>query len=380
MAKRSRNLPTKKAQKVKDKLFGIKGISTIRIREFEISSNLLFLKSKSVYDKFITNSAATIVILGILCQIKALKPNAKSVQLDQSPSFKFYKKKVLVDSPGQIFALFLALGLPESGGLIPDEDQFQDWVSGMIDGFTGNERVMDNPTYETGPKYIAGQMSRIIGIMNACPATSMQTLGFSSDCQTWKIADLLSRVDNKDIASVPREVIIDLIKGSTMGEPNEEGIYNKIIFNEDPLKGSSTISGCTVLEYEIFGDLFPERTTSKSSKFTESPSKIVESGIHPEAERVLSSYELTQFRGAILIKNNKRIEELYKLVDQRLAQLTPPADQEEKLTIEKDVSESADDSLQEEILEEEWPQSLDASVPNEQIPPVKSKRRQPRSK
>lgn len=61
-----------------------------------------------------------IIAVALLCQLRSLRPDGNASKLDQLPSFRFYKKRIILNTAGPALTLSLAASLPEAVTLLPD--------------------------------------------------------------------------------------------------------------------------------------------------------------------------------------------------------------------------------------------------------------------
>lgn len=316
--KRIRNLPSKKTLKTAEALFGSPGGNKFKVGPYEVGESLdYFTDLPQISEAMYTHSAAAIVTIYLLCQLRTLRPSAKPAQLDMLPSFKFYKRTLLAGPPGRILAFAISVSQPEVVLHLPEEDDMASWLRSVLDLFVGNERKLQSVNEGNVIEFINGEMSRVIGIINSTPSNNRQSLGITEDCFSFTISDCLSRVDYTKIAEVDPAAVISIIRNSFEMSKDEEGNIIPLTFNEEPFTGKDSINGGCRLEKEIFSDAMPTRSKAisvRSSATKEAPT------YHSDEElaSALSPAQIKKYKAAVFLKRFDIVARLNELVGDNL--------------------------------------------------------------
>lgn len=170
--KPTRNKPVVPTSKTSTKkIFGKEINSELRIKNYKLSS-LTDLREIDSYENIIKLTTMTLVTVSMLCQMRALRPDGTSALLDQLPSFKYYKKKIILDYPGEALAISLPSCLPKVVVFLPDEPgDLEMYLIALVDSLQGNEKFLEKVSEENLSNYISGHCTRILGILNSCPSS-----------------------------------------------------------------------------------------------------------------------------------------------------------------------------------------------------------------
>jgi hypothetical protein len=297
-------------------LVGKKGVSSeLRISGYSLSG-LSSLKGVEYYENGCTLVAAVMVVVTLLAQLRCLKPDSNSSKMDQTPAFRFYKKRVLTDSTGKAAACIIASIKDEAVIHLPDDpDELSTYMIAVLDCYQGNERVLNKCTKDNLTEYISGNMSRIIGLTCSCPSSNIGTFGLNTDCVSWNVADVLSNIPCEDIKKLDPNSIKNLIREACGLIKDEEGNYSTIVFEEAPYTGPNSVEGGCSLEKDIFGTEMPSRT--KGDKST-SKSKAKVDNIDLEAYKsVFAPLELRKLESAIKLNRIDLIAKYQALYEER---------------------------------------------------------------
>lgn len=297
--KKAKIIVNTESRKVFDKA---KITDTIGIRGYDLSC-VKILSIIESYKNIINLSALTMVTVIMLCQFRSLRPSVSSARLDRSPSFKTYKKRIIVKHPGKALALSLACAIPEVNIYLPtDPVDLEPWMIDIMQCHMGNERILSAATEDNASDFIAGHMSRIIGILQSCPS-SCDAFNVTTDVVTWDIDDVLKRLPDP-LSTVQKEDIIDLFK-SCISDP--DAISS---FPENPYEGSNSIEGGSKIEHELWKGNIPVRTMgSKNLRSI----KIDLSA----AQEVLNPLEFRQYDSALKINKKELIVKYQKIIKDR---------------------------------------------------------------
>jgi hypothetical protein len=331
MAKRSSSSPKKSgaasssSTATKKKLMGNKITDKIEVNGYPLAQLDTFTEL-TYYQNALIFIASTFVTIALLCQLRSLKPDLPSAKLDQSPSFKFYKKRVLLDSTGRIAALFMAISQPSALACLPTSDDpgdLDNWLISLIDTYQGNEKYIEKASTDNIMYYVCGQMSRLLGMFNSCPASNMSIFGISSSCVDWDVKDVLKAIPYADINNLDSALVIDNIKKdcaiAESATPGDPGTSYRPVFDESPFTGANSIDGGCKLENSIFsGGLMPIRSKGKSATL-DSIGGLPENPLKQEdLDAFLSKIERKQYESAIKIGKREVLSSLNKRVMDRM--------------------------------------------------------------
>ena len=269
-----------------------------RISAYEIGTNLDVLSNLESWPEIRIQTGTAVVGICMLCQYRTNFPAWKSKDIDQLPSYRFYKKKLVTGDPGKVLAFALAATQPETLPHIPvlGPDELEPWLMGIYNSFGGSNRSIQTPNVNNIQFYIPGLMSRIIGLMGSCPSTSFDRFGIPNSMSSWKIADCLRSVPNESLSSLDPQTIITAIREQIYGENVPP---SPLEFDESPLNSSLVTDGYLPLEREIFGEALPIRLGNRGPK-TSSVDRSTRKRIPDEIlTATLTPFQLAQYKAAL---------------------------------------------------------------------------------
>jgi hypothetical protein len=310
-SRKVRNVPVKTSNKVSvRKIFSKISTEQLTIKSYDLSTidNLQPIQS---FDNIAELSAAAMVAVALLCQLRSLRPDGNASKLDQLPSFRFYKKKISLGSSGQALAMALAVSVEDAIVLMPDNpDELEGFMISLLECYSGNEKFIEKVSSNNLSEFLTGHMSRILGIINSCPSANMGVFNIDSSVSTWGISDVLSRLPGNYLKNVTVDAIIDIFTREC-DVPN-----SAIIFSEAPFVGSLSIEDGCKLEKEIFGNFMPKRNSpSNSIKTSSSSSSILSEAV---AKARLTSLEYRKYKAALNINLKDVINRYESLVQKRI--------------------------------------------------------------
>lgn len=306
---RIRRTPAKKVTRsvTSSKIFKKKASESICIKAYKFE-NISGLKACNSYSNFIEYSVMCMVVVILLCQLRSLRPDSSSAKLDQLPSFRYYKKRVTLDTPGQALSLALATSLPEAIVFLPDNpDELEDWMLSAMESYVGNEKFIERCSPNNVIDFVCGNMSRILGYLNSCPASSMHSFNVDSSVLEWSVQDVVNRMAIPESSNIRISHIIERLRVECFELPQ-----NPVTFAEPPFSGTHAIEGGCKLEKEIFGKDMPIRLT----KPDESPSGLT-SGFTDEQLSKLSSLERRKLEAAFKVGKKDLISKYQRIILQR---------------------------------------------------------------
>lgn len=273
----------------------------ITIRDYDLST-ISGLSPIESYENITILSATCIVTTLILCQLRSLRPDSSGAKLDQSPSFRYYKTKVILKDPGLALSISLASSLPDVITLIPDdEDELEYWLTSVMDTYMGNERKLENVTENNKVDFIHGRMSEILGTINAAPANNMKLLNLDSSVADWTIKDVLENLP-EPLSKVKIGNIIECFK-SYIGDENPPN------FTEEPYTGTNSINGGSIIENEIWSGQNPTRDLTPGKRFKKQDIDL------EAAETILSPLEFRKFKASIELNKVQLIGKYLKKIE-----------------------------------------------------------------
>ncbi len=172
--------------------------------------------------------------------------------LDRSPSYRFYKKKFLLEEASPVTAIAVASSLPEAVVHLPDEpSEFENVLISILDSYVGNEKFIETATEGNISRFFWGHCSRICGILNSCPAANMAAFGLDASAAEWGIQDVLQRIPIPQAQKLQAYEIAAFMR-ELGGVRNSDGTISPPFFDEPTIQGSLAVNGCSKIEYEIF--------------------------------------------------------------------------------------------------------------------------------
>lgn len=282
-------------------------ISTkISIAKYELDSISTFLSLKS-YKHILTLSTIAMVCTIMLCQIKCMKPDASSRSLDQLPSFKLYRKRIITNNPGHALAITIATALPEVLVHLPSQgaDEIEEWMYAVLDCYIGNEKVLSKASSNNITDYVSGHMSRILGYLQSCPSSNIGIFNINSSIVNWNLEDTINNLP-KPLSEVPKEDVINLFKEIILVDGEIDS------FMEKSLEGSFSIDGSSKIEYDLWESKVPKRLNPSAN------SVIVNKDIDQETAKLyLTDIEYRTYKAAILINKKEIINKLNRVIKEK---------------------------------------------------------------
>lgn len=308
--KRSRNTPVKTSNKASvRKIFSKSATEVLTIKSYDLSG-LDNLQPITSFNNIVELTAAAMVCTVLLCQLRALRPDGNASKLDQLPSFRFYKKKISLGSPGQALAMGLATSVDGAIVLLPDDPaELESFMMSVLDCYAGNEKFIEKPSANNLAEFITGHMSRILGILNSCPSANMGVFNLDASVASWGISDVLSRLPGEFLKNVPVSRIIEIFHAEC------DIPTSSIFFSEPPFIGNLSVENGSKLEKEIFGDHMPQRTVSIVSSKTKASSSSVTDEI---ARARLLPLEYRKYSAALKVNLKDTIARYESLIQKRI--------------------------------------------------------------
>lgn len=288
-------------------------------------------------------AACCLVWIHIMCSIRE-STDEDNAEYDARYSVKFYKSGFI--GGGHVIPLAAALAIVGALGVLPslDPQKIDDQIQAAVMAYKPNVKLPKQLTASNYPQWVNGSISRIIGLLNSCPAAvaSISKFGIQPGTSGQKsLEDIVNglplpgKVSHERIAYELR-VMMGLIDRT--GKKTRE----KIVTFEEPMINSSdklaSEYGLTKLEYDVF--CRPYELTAGSKKITVEGVEMVRAG-HPSERKVdltkkpmyraferhelethLTPLELLAYDQAAKIGNKKLLNSLNEKVQNALATAT----------------------------------------------------------
>lgn len=154
-------------------------------------------------------------------------------------------------------------------------------------------------------------MSRILGSMTTCPASNMSAFNIDSSVVDYSISDIISFLPeplaSQDVQEEKKRFLREL----------EYSPDNPISFAEPPFIGNNSLNGDSKVEYELFGDNMPLRSSLAAPG---SPTSSAPSGNSMEnAEKYLKPLELRKYKAALHVDKKDVISKYLRIIQTRIS-------------------------------------------------------------
>jgi len=322
-----------------------RGLSTVTwpsICEYPISS-LAVLKDLPSYSSIALLSIIVMTCLVMLC---ALRENSSesNAEFDSRPFVRFIKKNVFGSSDGLVVATCLAV-VPALGLIdVSTPIQVENFIKAAISNYKPNVKAPKQLNPSNVEVWVNGQISRILGLMNSCPASVAGLYNFGltpGQCCNFSIQNIVKSIPlpNKPPWSQVVEsfrVIMGIVHVDSNGIHSSTDM-KPLVFNETPLNISTNSDvrtrGLSNLEYQMFVQFLSSRDGGKTlpgvemkreldpSTLTSPNEKTKTRSLEMEdLEKFLSPLELASYRSAYRIGIKSRLIELNQRATIRKAQ------------------------------------------------------------
>jgi len=248
-----------------------RGLATVTwpsICEYPISS-LAVLKDLPIYSSIALLSIIVMTCLVMLC---ALRENSSesNAEYDSRPFVRFIKKNVFGSSDGLVVATCLAV-VPALGLIdVSTPIQVENFIKAAISNYKPNVKAPKQLNPSNVEVWVNGQISRILGLMNSCPASVAGLYNFGltpgQSCN-FSIQNIVKSIPlpNKPTWSqvvVSFRVIMGIVKRDSNGDIFSTGM-KPLVFNETPLNISTNndvrTKGLSNLEHQMFVEVYTSR-------------------------------------------------------------------------------------------------------------------------
>jgi hypothetical protein len=308
MAARKRKSDSRSSEKKKgaprSSVLQSKNPRGISIGEFEIDSINAF-REFSFFNNLIIFTCGLIVIIAIMIQIRFARNNVPHSTVDRLPSYKFYKARYLkttyTKSVVIVLAMYSVLPWLDTNMVTLENSMIQHLNTGV----ESNSPYIEKPNSNNYQMYFYGVISRMLGLLNSCPASNHQIFNFPSAVKDANMETILKLVPFPESSKPSVDEMIGFLREVCLKEDNPT-------FEEDALPGDS---GLTPLELQIFGDVM-SRKPAVSNRLTRGSILPNNALTHENLASVLSPVELAQYD--LSAKHNPaRLKELTSIAIER---------------------------------------------------------------
>lgn len=203
------------------------------------------------FSGIVLRTCGLFVVLAIMIQIRYAKNNTPPSMVDRLPSYRFYKARYLKSI--NCHAIVILLGMYQVLTFLPsDTETLESSLYSNLDAGVGSNTplIHDKPNLNNWGLFQYGVISRILGLLNSCPATNSGIFNFPSSVREHKVENILKLLPFSEDVMPFVEDVKDFLRGEMLLEAENP------CFEEEVLPGES---GLTVLEAEIFGDVMTRR-------------------------------------------------------------------------------------------------------------------------
>lgn len=322
-----------------------RGLATVTwpsICEYPISS-LAVLKDLPIYSSIALLSIIVMTCLVMLC---ALRENSSesNAEYDSRPFVRFIKKNVFGSSDGLVVATCSAV-VPALGLIdVSTPIQVENFIKAAISNYKPNVKAPKQLNPSNVEVWVNGQISRILGLMNSCPASVAGLYNFGltpgQSCN-FSIQNIVKSIPlpNKPTWSqvvVSFRVIMGIVKRDSNGDIFSTGM-KPLVFNETPLNISTNndvrTKGLSNLEHQMFVEVYTSRDGGSTLPGVEMKRELDPTTLTfpnektktrllevEDLEKFLSPLELASYRSASKIGIKARLIELNQKAATRKAQ------------------------------------------------------------
>lgn len=281
------------------------------------------------------NAIACCLIIIIMCQIRINTASLGYTQttVDQLPSYKVYKQRIISGVPGRTISAIIAVA--DSLKFLSD-----DVLQQTIEAYTDSPIKPRNPVQNgatTYGEYIPYRMTQVHGTMQSCPASNVKMFGLPNGFEKWGLQEALTFIKSSPVSREQQELILKICDDNMF--TNKGGIPQKPVIFAEPSNISSN------LEKDIFGDNIVrngavESKLGPSGTLPASPITLNMVNTHLSArERVL--YNIAQTNGDKVL-----LRELNAIITKKMSGASKAAKTASKTTPPAEpVSGSADSSI-----------------------------------
>ena len=267
-------------------------------------------------------------VLGIMIQIRHARNNVPPALVDRLPSFKFYKARYLKSINSRAVVILLAM-YPILSYLHSDPETLESTLySNLDEGVGSNTPYIDKPNPNNYSLFYYGVISRILGLLNSCPATNFSIFNFPNSVKDFKVEDVLKLLPFPEDVMPSADEVKAFLRNEMLLEAENPS------FEEEVLPGET---GLTALETEIFGDVMSRRmdVSNTLSRGSLLPSNALS---YDNIKSVLSRIEFAQYEQSVS-NNPVRLKELTALAVERINAKAAAASQQAASVNETDLAD-----------------------------------------
>lgn len=319
-----------------------RGSSTVpwpSICEYPISSLAVYRDLPSYSDICVL----AIVLMASLAMLSAIRENTNesNAEFDSRPSVRFIKRNFFGTPDALVVAACLAV-VPALG-FIQDisPTNVENFIKASIANYKPNVKAPKQLNASNVEVWVNGQISRILGLINSCPASIAGCSNFglkNGQASRGSMESLVRSMPLPNKPSVPFVInSFRIIVGIVSRDSDERYILTPpgkpLVFNEPPIRsstGSFQLLGITIIEHELFtkpilgahGNIAsPGIEIKRELDASLAANPMEKTKVRPldasDLERFLSSLELASYRSAAKLGNKHRLLELNQLVISR---------------------------------------------------------------
>ena len=319
---------------------GTSSVSWPSICEYPISS-LAALRDIPSYKNICVLAIVVMVCLVMLCSLRE-NTSESNAEFDSRPYVRFIKKNVFGTSDGLVVATALAV-VPVLGLIdVSTPVQVENFMKAAVANYKPNVKAPKQLNASNVEVWVNGQISRILGLMNSCPASvaGLYNFGLSpGQASNFSIQNIVKSIPlpNKPAWSYvvwSFRVITGIIDPDSGRLKSSE----PLVFNETPIAGAGKTSltnvGITPLEFQMYvgsigsldgGRQIPgieiKRELDPSTRIVPLEQTKVRGLDMQELEQLLTGLEFASYKSAYKLGIKARCIELNKVALDRKSKL-----------------------------------------------------------
>jgi len=286
------------------------------VGEYEIKLIEAF-KGIEAYDTLVLMACGLAVVIALLSQVATIRhESAFRRNIDTTDTFRFWKARFFRVDATLYTVAAMAISASLSYSTASNFDQLEMELIATADAFTRHVPFIKSLNEKNYGRWRDGVISRLLGIINSCPATNIALFNF----------------DPAQIAKMDTQQVIKFLGFSNPPEPEtvlryiasvifSEGSPKDITFDETPLSQESSMS---IIERElsaVMGIAFDRVPTEyDATAFNGSSTKL---NVIPRKtmEQYLSPLEMVIYQNAISTNNRTKVRALEDKVKQLMGNL-----------------------------------------------------------
>jgi len=300
------------------------------ISEYPIVS-LAVLKDLPSYFNICLLAIIVMISLVVLCAMRE-NTTESNAEFDNRPFVRYMKRNLFGTGDTLVVAASLAvvpvLGIIDTSTPV----QVENFIKAAISNYRPNIKAPKQVNASNVDVWVNGQISRILGLINSCPASVAGLYNFGLTPGRSSSTGVKQLVDSIPLPNKPSAAYVIFSFRLIMGliEDNEEGVARLIsepqVFNETALTfaGKSNLStlGISPLEWELFTVKIPrksgvfvpgveiKRQLDTSSLITPNTKTKLRALDEADLQELLSPLEFASYRSASKLGIKSRLQEL----------------------------------------------------------------------